>query len=80
MIVANENSCLVGEVYKKNAEEFGYFAEKVYLCIRFSEKTVKHRGVAQLVAHLVWDQVVARSSRVTPTFQRKRSLVKKRIY
>ncbi len=27
-----------------------------------------HRGVAQLVAHLVWDQVVARSSRVTPTF------------
>ncbi len=31
-----------------------------YLCSRF-------RGVAQLVAHLVWDQVVARSSRVTPT-------------
>ena len=29
---------------------------------------IKHRGVAQLVAHLVWDQVVARSSRVTPTF------------
>ena len=28
---------------------------------------VVHRGVAQLVAHLVWDQVVARSSRVTPT-------------
>ena len=27
-----------------------------------------NRGVAQLVAHLVWDQVVARSSRVTPTF------------
>ncbi len=30
-------------------------------------KREKHRGVAQLVAHLVWDQVVARSSRVTPT-------------
>ena len=30
-------------------------------------QTEKFRGVAQLVAHLVWDQVVARSSRVTPT-------------
>ena len=27
-----------------------------------------HRGVAQLVAHLVWDQRVACSSHVTPTF------------
>ena len=32
------------------------------------DKHQKFRGVAQLVAHLVWDQVVARSSRVTPTF------------
>ena len=35
---------------------------------RFSREREKIRGVAQLVAHLVWDQVVARSSRVTPTF------------
>ena len=34
---------------------------------RFSRERGKIRGVAQLVAHLVWDQVVARSSRVTPT-------------
>lgn len=27
----------------------------------------QNRGVAQLVVYLVWDQVVARSSRVTPT-------------
>ena len=32
-----------------------------------SREREKIRGVAQLVAHLVWDQVVARSSRVTPT-------------
>ena len=29
-------------------------------------KTLRHRGVAQLVAHLVWDQRVAGSSPVTP--------------
>ena len=34
----------------------------------FARHSDKVRGVAQLVAHLVWDQVVARSSRVTPTF------------
>ena len=27
---------------------------------------LRHRGVAQLVAHLVWDQRVAGSSPVTP--------------
>ena len=38
-----------------------------------SDKTTKHqnksgsRGVAQLVAHLVWDQGVAGSNPVTPT-------------
>lgn len=30
----------------------------------------ENRGVAQLVVYLVWDQVVARSSRVTPTRKR----------
>jgi hypothetical protein len=30
------------------------------------------RGVAQLVAHLVWDQGVARSNRVAPTTKAKR--------
>ena len=34
----------------------------------FANSDISNRGVAQLVAHLVWDQVVARSSRVTPTF------------
>ena len=34
----------------------------------FARHSDRARGVAQLVAHLVWDQVVARSSRVTPTF------------
>ncbi len=38
--------------------------KKMYLCRR------KNRGVAQLVVYLVWDQVVARSSRVTPTHER----------
>ena len=40
----------------------------LYLCTAFRTNSEKVRGVAQLVAHLVWDQVVARSSRVTPTF------------
>ncbi len=44
-----------------------WFIEKAYLCSTFSETSGRARGVAQLVAHLVWDQVVARSSRVTPT-------------
>ena len=40
----------------------------LYLCSRITRKAmIRPRGVAQLVAHLVWDQVVARSSRVTPT-------------
>ena len=40
----------------------------LYLCSRITQSAViLPRGVAQLVAHLVWDQVVARSSRVTPT-------------
>lgn len=49
-----------------------------YLTENFSEKRLsvqkkvvplqsQNRGVAQLVVYLVWDQVVARSSRVTPT-------------
>ena len=38
------------------------------LFLRTMVNEEKYRGVAQLVAHLVWDQVVARSSRVTPTF------------
>ena len=49
-------------------KKFGCFSEKPYLCTAFR----KRRGVAQLVAHLVWDQVVARSSRVTPTKKKKR--------
>ena len=40
----------------------------LYLCTAFRNIATRYRGVAQLVAHLVWDQVVARSSRVTPTF------------
>ena len=44
----------------------GAKASKNGQCSMFNEKS--NRGVAQLVAHLVWDQVVARSSRVTPTF------------
>ncbi len=35
----------------------------LYFCIRFSGQ----RGVAQLVAFLVWDQAVAGSSPVTST-------------
>lgn len=38
-----------------------------YLCSRFPRITDSNRGVAQLVALLVWDQAVARSSRVAPT-------------
>ncbi len=49
---------------KKKCVKFWYKKKKVYLCGR------KNRGVAQLVVYLVWDQVVARSSRVTPTHER----------
>ena len=45
-----------------------YFSLFIVPLHRFSQHSDKVRGVAQLVAHLVWDQVVARSSRVTPTF------------
>ena len=52
----------------KNANEqqlitihFSFFTKKSYLCNR------KNRGVAQLVAFLVWDQAVAGSSPVTST-------------
>lgn len=47
---------------KKSAKNFCVLEKKVYLC-----SVKKNRGVAQLVVYLVWDQVVARSSRVTPT-------------
>lgn len=44
------------------------FRQNALLLQGFSGKHPwRARGVAQLVAHLVWDQVVARSSRVTPT-------------
>ncbi len=57
-------------------KKFGRFSEKPYLCTAFR----KRRGVAQLVAHLVWDQVVARSSRVTPTKKQRKSLqVQKKV-
>ena len=42
------------------------YQKKLYLCTRFPIKG-SFRDVAQLVAHLVWDQRVARSSRVIPT-------------
>ena len=49
--------------------------------LAFDKSVIKHRGVAQLVAHLVWDQVVARSSRVTPTKkQEKVCRFKKKLY
>ncbi len=32
-----------------------------------NRKNFEHRGVAQLVAHLLWEQGVARSNRVAPT-------------
>jgi hypothetical protein len=35
----------------------------------------RFRGVAQLVAHLVWDQRVVSSSLATPTKERARTLV-----
>ena len=53
--------------------------KKVYLCIPVSDtnlhkfeeyKQQQFRGVAQLVAHLVWDQGVAGSNPVTPTTER----------
>ena len=58
---------------KREANNFSLFTFHFSLFVvplhRFSyDIAKKHRGVAQLVAHLVWDQVVARSSRVTPTF------------
>ena len=45
---------------------FGSLKKKQYLCIRIRKKMI-FRGVAQLVAFLVWDQAVAGSSPVTPT-------------
>ena len=57
----NELSARINEPRnQKNVEYFCRDKKNVYLCSRF-------RGVAQLVALLVWDQAVARSSRVAPT-------------
>ena len=47
---------------------FLYFNFSLYLCTR---KTKNNRGVAQLVAFLVWDQAVAGSSPVTSTKTKK---------
>jgi hypothetical protein len=46
---------------KKSAKNFCVLEKKCTFAAS------KKRGVAQLVVYLVWDQVVARSSRVTPT-------------
>ena len=48
---------------------FGSLKKKQYLCIRIRKKMI-FRGVAQLVAFLVWDQAVAGSSPVTSTKRR----------
>ena len=47
---------------------FLYSKFSLYLCTR---KTKNDRGVAQLVAFLVWDQAVAGSSPVTSTKTKK---------
>ena len=62
-IIFGKKSPFKGFFYKK-APFIHFFVVSLYPNAR---DDVVHRGVAQLVAHLVWDQVVARSSRVTPT-------------
>ena len=51
---------------EKGSKEFGITKNYSYLCTRISEMRY-NRGVAQLVAFLVWDQAVAGSSPVTST-------------
>ncbi len=50
---------------------FCQFIKKVYLCNAFQKREVFDivllRGIAQLVAFLVWDQAVACSSHAAPT-------------
>ena len=61
---------------------FGRFGNLSYLCTRFRNRrpsqcawTVfrkeRFRGIAQLVAFLVWDQAVACSSHAAPTYRTK---------
>ena len=63
--------CQKRKTFNFQVLSFNFFS---YLCTAFRTNDGQcsmmksNRGVAQLVAHLVWDQVVARSSRVTPTF------------
>ena len=55
---------------EKSLDLFCCFGRKSYLCSAFREKPIReggNRDVVQLVVYLVWDQGVARSSRVIPT-------------
>ena len=49
---------------------YAYISKKPVSLHPLSNKRGSFRDVAQLVAHLVWDQRVARSSRVIPTKKR----------
>ena len=60
---------------EKNVNKFAFSLVLHYLCTRFSEEST--RDVVQLVVYLVWDQGVARSSRVIPTKRSDRDILRR---